>query len=97
MRQKRGLLGRFGERLDIPREILPGGFSLVLSGTRELTVSGCGRILEYSDARISLRVGKKILLIVGKDLLCAAFGGGSVTVTGEIAALVFEKRDGREN
>ena len=95
MRRKRGLLGRFGERLDIPREMLPGGFSLVLSGTRELTVNGCGRILEYTDARISLRVGKKILRVAGKDLLCAAFGGGSVTVTGEIAALVFEKEGDR--
>ena len=95
MRRKRGLIARFGERLDIPREILPGGFSLVLSGTRELTVSGCGRILEYSDARISLLVGKKILRVAGSNLLCAAFGGGSVTVTGEIAALLFEKGESR--
>ena len=91
MRQKKEMLRRFGERLDIPREILPGGFSLVLSGTRELTVNGCGRILEYGKEQITLRVGKKILRVAGRDLLCAAFGGGNMTVTGEIAALTFEK------
>ena len=32
MPKKRDFLARFGERLDIPREALPGGFGLTLSG-----------------------------------------------------------------
>ena len=91
MRQKKGFFSRFGEKLDIPRELLPGGFLLTLSGQRELTVEGCSGILAYERERISLRVSKTVLHVVGAGLLCVAFGAGSVTVRGEITGVYFEK------
>lgn len=89
MRRKRDLIGALGERLDIPREALPGGFAIALSGDRELTVWGCRHILSYSESEIVLLPGKRVLRVVGKDLLCSAFGAGAVTLTGQIEALHF--------
>ena len=87
MRQKKDLLARFGERLDIPREALPGGFGLTLSGENELTVRGCRRIVRYGVNEIVLGVGATALTVSGERLLCAAFGAGCVTVTGRIVSL----------
>ena len=49
MSEKRDLLTRFGARLDLPREALPGGFSILLSGQGELSVRGRARILSYKE------------------------------------------------
>jgi sporulation protein YqfC len=87
MQKGKDFFERLGERLDIPREALPGGFGLTLSGGSELVVRGCRRILRYEAEEICLSVGKTALTVRGKGLFCSAFGAGSVTVTGEIAAI----------
>lgn len=87
MRRGRDFLGALSEKLDIPREALPGGFALALSGGRELTVWGCERILSYDEEEIALLAGGRTLHVRGSALLCSAFGEGSVTVTGEILSL----------
>ena len=91
MPKKGDLLARFGAKLDIPREALPGSFGMTLSGQRELTVRGCKKILAYGEERIELAVGSIRLAIEGEGLLCSAFGAGSVTVTGKIVAICFEE------
>lgn len=90
MRKHRDLLGALGEKMDIPREALPGGYALAMSGERELTLWGCTRILSYGEQEVVLRMGRRTLRIGGMGLLCSAFGAGSVTVTGEIRTLCFE-------
>ena len=50
MRQKKDFFSRVGERLGLPREGLPGGFSAFLSGAGEVTVRGCRKILRYEPA-----------------------------------------------
>ena len=91
MRRKKELFARFGERLDIPREALPGGFGLSMSGQNELTVRGCRKILSYGADRISLSLGRVVLLIEGEGLLCTVFEAGSVTVQGFIARIGFDE------
>ncbi len=91
MRRGRDFMEALCEKLDIPREALPHGFALALSGERELTLWGCRRILSYSAEEIVLSVGVRTLHVTGKGLLCAAFGAGAVTVTGEIHALAFSR------
>ena len=87
MQKRRDFFDRLGERLDMPREALPGSFGLTLSGGSELVVRGCRRILRYEAEEICLGVGKGALTVRGNRLFCSAFGAGSVTVTGEIAAI----------
>ena len=94
MRRKKGLFARLCERLDIPREALPGGFGLSMSGQNELTVRGCRRILSYGADRISLSLGRVTLLVEGEGLLCTVFEAGSVTVQGHICKVAFEEGQG---
>lgn len=87
MQKKKDFFSKLGEGLDIPREALPGGFSLLLFGRGELTVRGCNRILVYGAEQISLRLPGAVLHIEGKGLLCTTFGGDIATVTGDISLL----------
>lgn len=87
MRQKKDFFSRVGERLGLPREGLPGGFSAFLSGAGEVTVRGCRKILRYEPEIISLSVGKQELSVHGAGLVCTAYSAETVTVTGNIAAL----------
>lgn len=91
MRRGRDFMDALSEKLDIPREALPHGFALALSGERELTVWGCRHILSYSAEEILLSLGARRLRVSGEGLLCAAFGAGAVTVTGEILTLSLER------
>ena len=91
---KRGdFLARFGARLDIPREALPGSFGITLSGQSELEVRGCKKILSYGKDVICLALGKTALRISGEELFCAAFGAGCVTITGRIVTLSFGEEE----
>ena len=91
MPKKVGFLTRFGAKLDIPREALPGSFGMTLSGQHELVVRGCKKILSYGKESIVLALGKTALEIRGEELFCAAFGARCVTVTGRIVSLTFEE------
>ena len=88
MRKKRDFFDELGRRLDIPREGLPGGFSVTLSGRSELSVRGCRRILSYSPQQIVLRLsGACALYIEGNGLFCASLQVGDLTITGEVLSL----------
>lgn len=91
MRERKDFFTRIGEKLDIPREGLPGGFSVFLVGEGEAVVRGCRKILCYEANLISLSVGRKILMIRGSDLFCSTYGEGAVTVVGRIAGISLEE------
>ena len=91
MRKRGGMLGKLGEMVDIPPEVLPGGFLLTLSGKGELTLCGCRAILAYSAEEVCLSLGRLCLRVGGDGLLCTAFGAGSVTVAGHIRSLCLEE------
>lgn len=91
MRRGKNLFARMREKLDIPCEALPGGFSATLCGDGELTVRGCRKILVYSEGEILLALHKARLSVQGKGLLCTAFDAGCITVTGEIFSLSIMK------
>lgn len=90
MQRKRDLIGRLGEKLDIPREVLPGGFLLSLSGKGELTVCGCADILAYSEQEILLSLGGQSVRVEGCELVCTAFCAQSITVCGKIGRISLE-------
>ena len=95
MQRKKSLLSAVGERLDIPPEMLPGGFLLTVCGQGELTLCGCCRILSYSETCIELLLSDAVLRVAGKGLLCTAFDGGRVTLSGHISAISWEEGKAR--
>ena len=92
MREKKDLLVGAMRYLDIPREALPGGFGIQISGKSSLTVRGCRRILQYGADCIRLSLGKKLALAIrGRGLICTVFEGGQATVEGLLQGLSFEE------
>ena len=89
MSRAKDFFARMGERLDIPREALPGSFGLTLAGQNELVVRGCKRILAYTPSEVILAVGSTVLTVEGERLLCTAFGAGCVTLSGIVQKLRF--------
>lgn len=70
---------------------------LVLYGNTRLCVRGCEKILLYSKEEIRLRLRRKgrQLCIIGEDLQCVSFSGGSVTVVGRIRILSYPEKEGK--
>lgn len=64
---------------------LPWG--LELRGGLRLNLSGCRRILHYSDALIGLSVKQGELWIYGKRLSCVSYCPATVGIEGEIYGL----------
>ena len=90
MTERRDLLARLAASLDIPHEVLPGGFSLSMTGEREVTVRGCRRILLYREDRVELALRGRVLAVTGRALYCTAFSAGTVTVVGKIQGVLLE-------
>ena len=90
MSEKKDFLARFGASLDLPRESLPGGFSLVLSGCDELLLRGRVRILSYREEEILLLIEKKRLRITGNKLFFASFEKENMRIIGTVMGLNFE-------
>lgn len=90
MSEKKDFLARFGARLDLPREALPGGFSIILSGQGELYARGRVQILSYKEDEILLLLEKRKVRVRGKGLFCASFERENVRVIGTVTGVIFE-------
>ncbi len=90
MSEKKDFLARFGARLDLPREALPGGFSLLLSGQEEFSARGRVRILSYKEDEILLLIEKKRVRVMGKQLFCASFEKENIRIIGTVTGVIFE-------
>lgn len=74
--------------------------AMLLSG-RELTVSGCRRILEYASCRIKLSVAEGTVTVEGRGLYVCTYRGDELTVRGWLSGIFFDDKalygsDGRE-
>lgn len=91
MREKKDFRKRVSAYLDLPLEALPGGFSVLLSGDREICVQGNAVIRSYTDEQIVLSIGKRVLCIKGKGLFCAELISGKLLINGTVSGLFLEK------
>ena len=94
MREKKDIFARISARLDLPREALPGGFSISFSG-RELCVQGRAVILGYSEECVELSLGKQCILVQGTGLFCAELTPQRVLIVGDVCGIFF-KREGKD-
>ncbi len=91
MREKKDFLTRISAYLDLPREALPGGFSVLLSGDSALCVQGEVAIRSYTEEQILLCVGKHLLCVEGKGLFCAELAAGKLLINGTVTGLLLKK------
>ena len=92
MREKKDIFARISARLDLPREALPGGFSISLSG-RELYLQGRAVILGYSEECVEVSLGKQRICVQGSGLFCAELTPQRVLIVGDVCG-IFLKREG---
>ncbi|MBP3329291.1 MAG: YabP/YqfC family sporulation protein [Clostridia bacterium] len=80
---------KISEELGIPKTVVSGFNHIELFGNREATVNDCEGILEYSDERIKLNMGKNTILFSGNDLCMKEYGAAQAKITGTIAVIEF--------
>ncbi len=95
MKNKEKLSKRIKNALEID-ELAIDTDLVEMRGQSDLTVRGCGRILNYGEEEISLSMHKYILKISGTGLYLASFNNGAVRVSGEVESLKFESRGSRK-
>lgn len=91
MRKKKDFLGRVGAYLDLPCEALPGGFSVLLSGQGEVCVQGRAEIRSYGEERVVLGIGKRVLVVEGRELFCTELSTEKLLIIGTVTGLFFKK------
>ena len=64
--------------------------SAMLLSRREVTVSGCRRITEYSSVRVKLSVCEGTVIIDGRGLTVCTYSGDELTVRGWLSGISFE-------
>lgn len=80
-------------RLDVPADLLSGGFRADLRGRNSLTVHGVRRILAYSPERIVLALREGSLSVCGERLTCASYLAGAVGIDGHIRVISLEETE----
>ena len=77
-------------RLDLPPDLLEGGFRAELRGRSSLTVHGVRRIAVYTPERIVLTVKGGGVTVAGQRLICTSYLAGAVGIDGHIDSLSVE-------
>ncbi len=77
------------EELGIPKNVVSGFNHIELFGNREAVVNTCEGILEYSDTRIKINIGKNTVLFCGNDLCMKEYGACQAVITGIIMSVEF--------
>ena len=68
---------------------LGADFYIEMRGKNNLAVYSCRGIVEYSPARIVLRLFSTRLFITGSGLICDSYTNGAVLVSGLITSIEF--------
>lgn len=66
-----------------------GGPHIELFSNKEMTIDGCGGVLEYCDTYMRLRISKGTLTICGTNFDITMFDDDVITVRGNISSLEF--------
>ena len=88
---KRSVAERLVEAFDIPTSILPWGMDMEIRNDRDILVTGCTGIDEYSDKCVVFS-GKGMRFICnGSDFELFTFADGRVKLNGSIDAVHIER------
>ncbi|MBQ7173545.1 MAG: YabP/YqfC family sporulation protein [Clostridia bacterium] len=74
-------------------DFFPGSPLVVLEGRKKAVLYDCKKILCYAPDELILACGKERVRVVGKDLYCASFTCGTLSVRGAIDSVAFVERE----
>lgn len=75
------------DTVEVPSDAISSIPVFTVRGYHEVEADGCDGILEYSDERVVLAVGKRRVTITGDLLTLSDFRGSILTVRGNIDAV----------
>lgn len=78
---------RVCERLDIPVGTLGKSSFVEAVGSREITVSGCEGLINYTDSEVVLRLCDGMVSVSGEELELRSFAGGRILVRGRVRCI----------
>lgn len=87
--KKQVIREKIAEEIGIPKTVVNGFNHIELFGNREAIVNECRGILEYSENRIKLNLGKFAVLFTGSNLCMKEYGSSYATVSGDIMTVEF--------
>ena len=67
-----------------------GGSAFLVFG-KEMTVSGCERVICYTEEKVILGMKGGKLVVSGKELTVATFFGNEIKICGDVRAAFFAK------
>lgn len=88
---KRNFRQKLCASLDIEPDVLPHGSLVEIRGRERVRISGCGRILNYTQEQIRVALHKGAVCVSGEELLCSSFCRGELSVEGRIDGVCFEE------
>ncbi len=88
---------RVCERLDIPVGTLGKASFIEAVGNREVTVSGCEGLLNYTENEVALRLCDGEISISGEGLELRSFSGGRIAVRGAVRSICLGGEGGNDS
>lgn len=86
---KQNLGEKLTEELGVPKQIMPGYNHIELYGNHEAHVNNCAGILEYSEEKIKINMGKNAVTFAGNGLSIKEYGSSFAVIEGDILDVSF--------
>ncbi len=80
---------KIGDEFGIPKPFFDGMNHIEMTGNKEAIIDKCLGIIEYSEERIKLNLGKNTLCISGNGLCIKEYGCQLVKICGTIISAEF--------
>lgn len=84
-----GCLEKAARKLELPSALLANVTHMEFNGNSQVTVEGCGGILEYSGEVIRVKTGKMVTKFSGRNLQIRCLREDSLLVEGFVTAVEF--------
>ncbi len=86
MKNSSSRIGSLARELDLPEDIGADGYHIEIFGST-FVLDGCKSIAEYDENVIRLNTGRKIISVLGSELVIKDFSCCQVTVCGYIVSV----------
>ena len=85
--ERKGILERTAEVLDLPGDVVAGLPRIEITGSRELRMENHKGILAYGSQEIHISGGRLVVKVKGTDLELKSMNASQLLITGDIAAV----------
>ena len=82
---------KFFRCLDITPDSIPGEQMIELRGRGYIKIHGGGRLLEYTDGKITVKRKKDSVSVDGERLRCVSYHPEAIIIEGRIFSVRFEE------